>query len=94
MKKKDLFSSQLDLLSVRLYCVTIVYDLIKFQIDLVILASLKNFVGRLHNRAFFFFSLDFALAFCGLVFFRLIYMATGFSLSISRKVCSGEREID
>ena len=26
------------------------YDIIKFQIDLVILASLKNFVSQLRNR--------------------------------------------
>ena len=43
IEKKDLFSSQLDLLLVRLYYVTIVYDIINFQIDLVILASSRNF---------------------------------------------------
>ena len=26
------------------------YDIVKFQIDLVILASSKNFVDRLHNK--------------------------------------------
>ena len=36
-------------IQVRLYYVTIVYDIIKFQIDLVILASSKNFDNRLHN---------------------------------------------
>ena len=49
IEQKDLFSSQLDLVLVRLYYVTIVYDIIKFQIGLVILASSKNFVSRLHN---------------------------------------------
>ena len=34
IEKKELFSSQLDLLYVRLYYVTMVYDVIKFQIDL------------------------------------------------------------
>ena len=46
IEKKDLYFSQLDLLYVRLYYVTIVYDIIRFQIDLVILASSKNFVSQ------------------------------------------------
>ena len=54
IEKKDIFSSQLDLLYVRLYYV-IVYDIIKFQIDLVNLASSKNFVNRLHNLVVLFF---------------------------------------
>ena len=43
--KKTFFSSQLELQQVglRLYCVAIVYDIIRFQIVLVILASSKNF---------------------------------------------------
>ena len=46
-----------------------VYDIIKFQIDLVILASLKNFVDRLHNLVMLFsFSRDFVLATAGLFF--------------------------
>ena len=47
-----------------------VYDIIKFQIDLVNLASSKNFVDRLHNLAvlFFLFSRDFVLAISGLFF--------------------------
>ena len=49
--EKDLFSSQLDLLQVRFYYLTIVYDIIKFQIDLVILASSKNFDNRLLRPA-------------------------------------------
>ena len=50
----------------------------RFQIDLVILASSKNFDNRLHNlKCFFLFSRDFVLAFSGL-FFRFIYKATGF----------------
>ena len=69
-KKKTFFSSQLDLLQVRLYYVTIVYDIIEFQIDLVILASSKNFVSRLDNfEMLFFFSRDFVLATSGLLFF-------------------------
>ena len=70
IEKKDLFPSQLDLLQVRVYYVTIVYDIIKFQIDLVILTSSKNFDNRLHNlKCFFFvFSRDFVLVFSGLFF--------------------------
>ena len=61
----------------------------------MILASLKNFIDRLHNsKMLFFFSRDFVLEFSGLFFFRFIYKATGFFLVESRKVCSGEREID
>ena len=48
------------------------YDIIRFQIDLVILASLKNFVDQLHNLVMLFsFSRDFVLAFSGLFFFDL-----------------------
>ena len=46
IEKKDLFSSQLGLLKYAFYYVTIVYDIVKFQINLVILASSKNFVDR------------------------------------------------
>ena len=55
------------------------------NIDLVNLASSKNFVDRLHNgSAFCLFSLDFVLAFSGL-FFRFIYMATGFDCIIKTR---------
>ena len=49
------------------------YDIIRFQIDLVILASSKNFHNQLHNlKCFFFlFSRDFVLSFSGLFFFGL-----------------------
>ena len=55
------------------------YDIVKFQIDLVILASSKNFDNRLHNLKCI-FSRDFVLAFSGL-FFRFIYNAKGFFFS-------------
>ena len=42
-KKKGHFPPQLDLLYVRLYFVTIVYDIVEFLIDPVILAPSKNF---------------------------------------------------
>ena len=49
-KKRTFFPPNWILLQVRLYYVTIVYDIIRFQIDLVNLASSKNFVGQLHNQ--------------------------------------------
>ena len=72
------------------------YDIIKFQIDLVILASLKNFDSRLHNlKCFFLFSRNFVLAFSGL-FFRFIHKATGFFFSqrAENVVVGRERLID
>ena len=49
------------------------YDIIKFQIDLVILASLKNFTGRLHNLVMLFsISRDFVLATSGLFFLYMV----------------------
>ena len=46
------------------------YDIIKFQIDLVILAFSKNLVYRFHNFVtLFFFSRDFVQANSGLLFF-------------------------
>ena len=78
-KKKDLFflaigfAQSTRLLRHNRYC-----DIIKFQLDIVILASLKNFDNRLHNlKCFFSFSRDFVLAFSGL-FFGFIYKVTGF----------------
>ena len=71
-KKKTFFLRNWILLQVRLYHVTIVYDIIRFQIDLVILASSKNFDNRLHNlKCFFSFLRDFVLASSGLFFFGL-----------------------
>ena len=70
-KKKDLFSSQLNFtVSTPLLRHSSYYDIVKFQIDLVILASSKNFDNRLHNLKclFFLFSRDFVLAFSGLFF--------------------------
>ena len=72
------------------------YDIIKFQIDLVILASSKNFDNRLHNFAMlFFFSRDFVLATSGLFVFSIyIYCIRrrDFFRESSRKVRSGERD--
>ena len=45
-EKKRPFFLAIGFAVVRLYYLTIVYDIIKFQIDLVILASSKNFVDR------------------------------------------------
>ena len=45
IEKKTFFLAS-EFAVVRLYYVTIVYGIIKFQIDLVILASSKNFVDR------------------------------------------------
>ena len=64
------------------------YDIVKFQIDLVILTSSKNFDNRLHNlKRFFLFSRDFVLAFSELFFFRFIYKVTRlfFSSSIEKR---------
>ena len=70
--KKGPFFLAIGFAVVRHYYVTIVYDIIRFQIDLVILASSKNFVDRLHNlEMLFFFSRDFVLATSGLFFFDL-----------------------
>ena len=56
IEKKDLFSSQLNFaVSTPLLRHNCYYDVIRFQIDLVILASSKNFVDRLHNLMPFFF---------------------------------------
>ncbi len=73
VEKKDLCSSQLDLLlSTPLLRHNRFYDIVKFQIDLVILASSKNFDNRLHNlKCFFLFSRDFVLAFFWIVFFSI-----------------------
>ena len=55
IEKKDLFSSQLDFaISTPLLRHNCYYDIVKFQIDLVILASSKNFENRLHNLKCFF----------------------------------------
>ena len=68
------------------------YDIVKFQIDLVILASSKNFVDQLHDFVMlFFFSRDFILATSGF-FFRYIYKATGFFLVVEKCEVGRERE--
>ena len=48
-RKKRPFFLAIGYAEVRPYYITIVYDIVKFQIDLVILASSKNFGNRLHN---------------------------------------------
>ena len=49
------------------------YDIVKFQFDLVILASSKNFDNRLYNlKCFFLFSRDFVLEFSRLFFVAYI----------------------
>ena len=69
IEKKRPFFLAIGFAEVCLYYVTIVYDLIRFQNDLVILASSKNFDNRLRNvMLFFLFSRDFVLAFSGLFF--------------------------
>ena len=66
-KKKNLFSLASGLLCTPFITSQSLYDTVKFQIDLEILASSKNFDKRLHNfKCFFFFSYfsrDFVLAF-------------------------------
>ena len=47
--EKGSFFLAIGLAVVRLYYVIIVYEIIRFQIDLENLASSKNFAGRLHN---------------------------------------------
>ena len=76
MRKKILFSSQVDCCVHLLLRHNYYYDIVKFQIDLEILASSKNFDKRLHNWKcfFFFFSRDFVLAFSKLFCRIILYM--------------------
>ena len=61
-------------------------DIVKFQIDLVILFRRISLTDYLTSNAFFSFSRDFVLPFSGLFFFQFVHKATGnFLESSSRK---------
>ena len=76
------------------------YDILKFQNDLVVRASSKNFYNRLHNlKCFFFFFYvisfkRFLDCFFDLYITRRDFFVSGRVVKRSRKRCIGEREID